>query len=101
MELKYQIPTKAYYLEKSDENEYDYKEVEFEPTDEELNECVATCIFNDYFEKGMFDARERKELIGFIKEFIHDKDLTEQLAKEDYDIQVHDWFEREVMKRYG
>lgn len=101
MELKYQIPTKAYYLEKSNEYEYDYKEVEFEPSDEELNECVATCIFDEYFEKGMFDAKERKELIGFIKEFIRDKDLTEKLAKENYDIQVHEWFEKEVMKRYG
>ena len=50
VELKYQIPTKAYYLEKSDEYEYDYEEVYFEPSDDELNKCVATCIFEDYFE---------------------------------------------------
>ena len=101
MELKYQIPTKSYYLENTDEYEYDYKEVYFEPTCEELNQCIATCIFEEYFEKGMFDARERKELIGFIKNFIRDKDLTETLAKNDYDIQTHDWFEEEVMNNYG
>lgn len=101
MKLKYQIPTRAYYLENSDEYEYDYKEVKFTPSKNELNECVATCIFSDYFEKGMFDARERKELIGYIQEFISDKDLTDTLAKEDYDIQVHEWFEKEAIKRYG
>lgn len=101
MELKYQIPTKAHYLEESDEYEYDYKEVEFEPSVKELSECVATCIFNEYFEQGFFDGAERKEIIGYIKEFISDKDLTEDLAKKDYDIQVYDWFEKEVMKRYG
>ncbi len=101
MELKYQIPTKAYYLENSDEYEYDYKEVEFEPTDEELNECVATCIFDEYFENGLFDRTERIEIILHLKEFISDKCLTEKLAREEYDIQVHEWFEKEVMKRYG
>ena len=101
MELKYQIPTRAYLLENSDEYEYEYKEVNFEPSYQELNECVATCIFEDYFEKGMFDAAERKELIGFIKEFISDKDLTERLAKKDYDIQVHEWFEKEALESYG
>ena len=100
MELKYQIPTKKYYLEESDESVCDSKDIEFEPPDDELNECVATCIFDEYFEKGMFDARVRKELVQFIGEFISDKNLTEELAKEDYDIQVHDWFEKEATNGY-
>lgn len=90
MELKYQLPTKAYHLEESDENEDDYIEVEFEPSDEELSECVAACIYDEYFEKGMFDARERKELISFIKEFISDKELSEELAEKDYKRKVID-----------
>lgn len=98
MKLKYLIPTKAYYLEESDEYEYDNKEVFIEPSIKDLSECVATCIFDEYFEKGMFDARERTELIGFIKEFIRDKGLTEDLAKNDYDLQVYEWFSKEALK---
>lgn len=101
MELKFQIPTKAYYLEKSDEYEYDYEEVYFEPADDELNQCVATCIFEDYFEQGMFDKKEREEIIAHIKDFISDKNLTDKFAKDDYSLQVHEWFEKEAIKNYG
>ena len=96
MELKYQIPTKAYHLEDTDEYEYDYREVTVEVDDKELSNFVATCIFDEHFEKGMFDGRERKELIEFINDFIREKDLTEQLANEFYDIQVYEHFRKDA-----
>lgn len=100
MELKFQIPTRAYYLEGSDEYEYDYKEVKFYPSNDKLNECVATCIFDEYFEKGLFNRTEQIKIIDYIKEFIREKRLTEKLARDEYDIQVYDWFEKEAFENY-
>lgn len=100
MELKYQIPTKAYHLEEGDEYEYDYREVTFIPNDEELRECVATLMFEDIFGGVEWKEETRKKIIACIKEYINDKGLTEKFAKRDYLEGVHEWFEKEVMENY-
>ena len=99
MKINYKIPTKSVYLEYSDENEIECKEIYFEPSNEELSECLARCIYDEYFEVGMFEMADHADLLQYIKEFITDKELINVLAENSYYDEVVNWFKKDALGR--
>lgn len=98
----YKFETKGYYLENTDEYEYDYNEYEYTANNEELYEAVVYCIYNQYFRC----KSEISYTVGFcsavkqgLYEFIKDNDNLEQLV-EDYESELKEYFRDDAYEEY-
>lgn len=85
MELTYTRETKAYYLEETDEIEYDGYEYTFEPEDKKVLDVLCELVINDTKGGYELDGEERKLTKKIVRRMIEDFDLQEQLQEEYYE----------------
>ena len=97
MELNYKIPTKPYYLEYSDEYEFDYKELVYVVSDKEIESFLLEKIYQDYFADGMYDIAGKKDIIRYLSDFIFSLGLFEKIKEFYYD-EIKENFKNEAIK---
>ena len=99
MELKYDVPIKEYYSQERDEVEYDYKEIFYNPEEDNIKQFVLVKIFNEYFSDGLYDMYDTKEIIGFINDLLTSIDLWQKVFDFYYD-EIKEYF-RDAAFKYG
>jgi hypothetical protein len=98
----YEFLTNSYYLESSDENEYDFETYEFCPSEKDLKDCIVDLVEGFYFEERFyndFEYTQRIAIRDFLIRFIDDNDLWEDLS-DSFNDELKDCFLDDAFKEY-
>lgn len=98
----YQFEKKGYYLERSDEYEYDYDEHEYTVEDDELKDAIVYELFYAYFdreERLKFSADQICVIMNAFKKLTDEKDDWEKLA-DDFESELKEAFRDDAYVDY-
>lgn len=98
----YEFETGAYYLENSDEYEYDCVEFEYTVYDNDIKNAIIDILFDCYFsdkEQKLFNTNQRVIIKKALKIFTDDNDNWEKLAEGLKD-DLMEYFEDDAYSEY-
>lgn len=101
--FEYTKATRQYYLENSDEYEYEGETIYYEPDEEVLQDEVIDLLFDTYFSEKIIDSFSTDQRVAIkqaFRNFINDNDSWEDLY-DDFEEELEAIFEEEAFEMYN
>lgn len=98
----YQFQTDCFYIESSDEYDYEYDEYIYTVEDNDLKDAIIDELFYTYFMKkgkNYFSENETCLIMNALKNFIDDYDIWEDLA-DDFENELKADLENKAFEEY-
>lgn len=99
----YEFETRGYFLENSDEYEYDYDKYEYAPEYDALFYAIIECVYDTYFGKIEKENKWDYSTIRAIKKglwtYTEDNNNIKQLAN-DFESELKEYFKEDAYQEY-